>query len=201
MEQLYQESQQSDQAPDKKNNETMEWVKAIVIAVGLVLVIRWLLFAPFIVDGPSMHPNFSTGERIIVNKVIYDIRKPKPGEVIVFHVPSEGRDFIKRVIAVPGDTVKVQGDTVTVNGKPIDEPYIKEAVEAKHKNNELYNDKDFPNEDVQDGTVPEGHLFVMGDNRSDSRDSRMIGYIPYKDVVGRADLVFWPFNKVHFIKH
>lgn len=185
----------------KSKNETLEWIKAIVIAVVLVLIIRWIFFAPFIVDGPSMQPNFHTGERIIVNKIIYDIRKPKAGEVIVFHVPSERRDFIKRVIGVPGDTVTVKGDTVTVNGKPIDEPYIKEAVEAKHKNNGLYNDLDFPNDSVKDTKVPEGHVFVMGDNRSDSTDSRMIGYIPYKDIVGRADLVFWPLNKIHFIKH
>lgn len=200
MEQTFQEQQRPEKSPEIKRNEASEWFKAIVIAVILVLVIRWLLFAPFIVDGPSMQPNFYTGERIIVNKAIFDIRKPKPGEVVVFHVPSEGRDFIKRVIAVPGDTVKVEGDTVYVNGKAIAEPYIKDAIDAKHNVNQLYNDKDFPNDAFPDGTVPSGHIFVMGDNRSDSTDSRMIGYIPYKDIVGRADLVFWPFKDVHIIK-
>lgn len=201
MEQTFQEQQQRpEKSPEIKRNEAAEWVKAIVIAVILVLIIRWLLFAPFIVDGPSMQPNFFTGERIIVNKVIFDIRKPKAGEVIVFHVPSEGRDFIKRVIAVPGDTVKVEGDTVLVNGKAIAEPYIKDAIEAKHNSNQLYNNKDFPNNDFPDGTVPAGHVFVMGDNRSNSTDSRMIGYISYKDIVGRADLIFWPFKDIHMIK-
>lgn len=186
----------------KQPSEAMEWLKAIVIAVVLVLVIRWLFFAPFIVDGPSMQPNFHTGERIIVNKIIYDIRQPKHGEVIVFHVPSEGRDFIKRVIGVPGDTVKVEGDTVTVNGQVVDETYIKEAVNAKHNNNELYNtEADFPNERVSDGTVPEGYVFVLGDNRSNSTDSRSIGYVPFGDIVGRADLVLWPLQELHFIKH
>ncbi|SET44593.1 signal peptidase I [Paenibacillus sp. NFR01] len=187
--------------PKKQKNEALEWIKAIVIALVLVILIRWLLFKPFIVDGPSMQPNFHTGERVIVNEILYDFRAPHKGEVIVFHVPSEGRDFIKRVIAVAGDTVKVEGDVVTVNGEPIDEPYIKDAVDAAHNNNALYNNKDFPNEDFPDGTVPEGHIFVMGDNRSDSTDSRMIGYVPLSDIVGRADLIFWPMDDIKVINH
>ncbi|MGG6311249.1 signal peptidase I [Paenibacillus macerans] len=186
----------------KDKSEALEWLKAIVIAVVLVLLIRWLFFAPFIVDGPSMKPNFHTGERIIVNKIIYDIREPKHGEVVVFHVPSEGRDFIKRVIGVPGDTVRVEGDTVTVNGQVVDETYIKDAVIEKHNNNELYNtEANFPNEVVPEGTVPEGYVFVLGDNRSNSTDSRRIGFVPYGDIVGRADLVFWPLADLEFIKH
>src|SRR5690348_14722599 len=88
--------------PLKAKNEVWEWIKALVIAGVLVVVIRWFIFAPFIVDGPSMHPNFFTGERLIVNEIIYKIRKPKHGEVIVFHAP-EGKDYIKRVIALPGE--------------------------------------------------------------------------------------------------
>lgn len=196
------ETVQAPPAGKKEKSEALEWLKAIAIAVVLVLLIRWLFFAPFIVDGPSMQPNFHTGERIIVNKIIYDIRDPKHGEVIVFHVPSEGRDFIKRVIGVPGDAVQVEGDTVTVNGQVVDETYIKDAVIEKHNNNELYNNEaNFPNELVPDGTVPEGYVFVLGDNRSNSTDSRRIGYVPYGDIVGRADLVFWPLSDFQFIKH
>ncbi|RCX21330.1 signal peptidase I [Fontibacillus phaseoli] len=202
---LSEQSVQSDSPqdpPKKQKSETLEWLKAIVIAVVLVLLIRWLFFAPFIVDGPSMQPNFHTGERIIVNKIIYDIRGPKHGEVVVFHVPSEGRDFIKRVIGVPGDTVKVEGDTVTVNGQGIEEKYIQDVLNEKHNNNELYNtEANFPNEQVTDDTVPEGYVFVLGDNRSNSTDSRRIGYVPYGDIIGRADLVFWPLKDIEFIKH
>lgn len=186
----------------KEKSEALEWLKAIVIAVVLVVLIRWLLFAPFIVDGPSMQPNFHTGERIIVNKIIYDIREPKRGEVVVFHVPQEGRDFIKRVIGVPGDSVVIEGDTITINGQVIDEPYLQDELNEKHSNNELYNTKaNFPNEDVPEGTVPEGHVFVLGDNRSDSTDSRIIGFISYEDVIGRADLRFWPLKDIQLIKH
>jgi len=191
----------SQQLPPKQKNEVLEWMKAIAIALVLVVLIRWLLFKPFIVDGPSMQPNFHTGERVIVNEVLYDIRSPHRGEVIVFHVPSEGRDFIKRVIGVAGDKVTVEGDVVTVNGKPVNETYIQGAIDNAHNNNALYNNKNFPNEDFTDGTVPEGHVFVMGDNRSDSTDSRMIGYVPLGDIVGRADLIFWPVKDIEMINH
>lgn len=195
------EHEEPRQNKPKQKNEVLEWIKAIAIALVLVILIRWLLFKPFIVDGPSMRPNFHTGERVIVNEILYDIRSPKRGEVIVFHVPSEGRDFIKRVIGVAGDKVKVEGDVVTVNGQPVNETYIQGAIDEAHKNNALYNNKDFPNEQFPDGTVPAGHIFVMGDNRSDSTDSRMLGYVPLGDIVGRADLIFWPLKDVTWINH
>ena len=189
----------------RMGNEIFEWIKALAIAGLLVFVIRWFLVSPFIVDGPSMQPNFKDRERIIVNKIIYDIREPKRGEVIVFHVPEEKRDFIKRVIGVPGDTIRVEGDSVYINGEPIEESYLKESYDSKHAQGQDYNEKkfnsDFPNESFPDGKVSEDMLFVMGDNRSNSEDSRMIGYIPIDRVVGRADLVFWPIGDFHFIKH
>jgi signal peptidase I len=190
----------------KGSGELVEWIKALAIAGVLVFIIRWFLVSPFIVDGPSMQPNFLNRERIIVNKIVYDIRQPKRGEVIVFHVPEEGRDFIKRVIGVPGDTVKVEGDKIFVNGKQIAETYLKKAYDEAHAAGKLYNARnddrsDFPNGDFPDGKVPAGSLFVMGDNRPNSEDSRMIGFIPLNRVVGRADMVFWPLSEFHFISH
>jgi signal peptidase I len=188
------------QPEKKKKSETKEWIKAIVVALLLVVVIRWFLFEPFIVDGPSMQPNFHTGERVIVNKILYDIRTPQPGEVVVLKVPSQNRDFIKRVIAVAGDTVKVEGDKVTVNGKEISEPYIQSALDNAHAQGSDYNINNFPTENFPDGTVPAGHVFVMGDNRSNSQDSRMIGYIPLGDIIGRADVIFWPFSDAKWVE-
>jgi signal peptidase I len=187
----------------RTGNEITEWIKALAIAGLLVFVIRWFLLSPFIVDGPSMQPNFWNRERIIVNKIIYDIRQPQRGEVIVFHVPQENRDFIKRVIGLPGDTVKVEGDTVYINGKPYDEKYLKAAYDKAHAEGALYNrpDGNFPNSAFPDGVVPAGTVFVMGDNRPNSEDSRMIGYIPMNRIVGRADLVFWPINDFHLVTH
>lgn len=186
----------------RTSGELMEWIKALAVAGVLVFLIRWFLVSPFIVDGPSMEPNFWNRERIIVNKIIYDIREPKHGEVIVFHVPEEGRDFIKRVIGVSGDTVEVDGDTVKINGEKIEEYYLKEAYETAHAAGKLYNRQDgFPNYRFTDGKVPEGMLFVMGDNRSNSEDSRSIGFIPLDRVVGRADLIYWPLDDIQLVSH
>jgi signal peptidase I len=173
--------------------EVWEWAKALLIAAALVFFIRWLIFAPFIVEGPSMEPNFFTGERLIVSKIIYSIRKPERGEVIVFHADKE-KDYIKRVIALPGETIKVEGDKVYVNGQLLDEPYLKAVVDEAAKKGTTYNTRNFPEKTVADGTI-----FVMGDNRSNSADSRTIGFIKYDQIVGRADLIFWPFNKISLV--
>ncbi len=196
--------------PGKKSsvgNELKEWVKAIAIAVILVLIIRWLLFMPFIVDGPSMEPNFLTGERVIVNKVLYKFREPHRGEVVVFHVPEEGRNFIKRVIGVPGDKIRYEGDDLYVNDQKVDETYLKEAIEKAHEEGHLYNDgssgssPNFPNDQFTEAVVPEGHIFVMGDHRNNSKDSRMIGFVDMDEVIGRSDVIFWPLNKIKVIGH
>ncbi|MGO4541834.1 signal peptidase I [Paenibacillus sp. 2TAB19] len=185
--------------------EIVEWIKALVIAVVLVFIIRQFLFSPFIVDGPSMEPNFETGERLIVNKILYSIREPKFGEVVVFDVPDQHRKFIKRVIGVPGDVIRLEGDDLYINDKKIEEPYIKEAIEEAHARGELYNEPgintDFPNSQVTEATVPENTIFALGDNRSNSTDSRFIGFVRDEEIVGRADIIFWPLNKLEFIKH
>nr|WP_176444801.1 signal peptidase I [Paenibacillus herberti] len=203
MDEQLQEQQQPTSGGGKARKEIFEWVKALAIAAILVWVIRWFLFAPFAVDGPSMQPNFHTGERLIVNKILYDFREPKRGEVVVFHVPQQGRDFIKRVIALPGDTVRVEGDDVYVNDQKQEEPYLKGAIAEAQAKGELWNQNgpNFPNEFVSDMKVPADSFLAMGDNRSNSEDSRRIGYIPYDQVIGRADVIFWPMNDIQIIKH
>jgi signal peptidase I len=187
------------------SKEIVEWIKALVIAVVLVFFIRMFLFEPFIVDGPSMQPNFETGERLIVNKILYSIRDPHFGEVVVFDVPEQGRKFIKRVIGVPGDKIRVEGDELFINDQKVEEPYIAEAIAAAEAAGGMYNGDgpryNFPNDTVTEMTVPEGTIFAMGDNRSNSTDSRMIGFVEDDEIVGRADVIFWPLNKIEFIKH
>ncbi|WP_082096998.1 signal peptidase I [Paenibacillus wulumuqiensis] len=193
-------SSSTEHPPKSKKSEVKEWLIGIIVAVCLISIVRLFLFEPFVVSGQSMEPNFHNDERLIANKLLYDLRSPQPGEVIVLKVPSQHRDFIKRVIAVGGDTVKVEGDRLMVNGKAVDEPYIQSAVAAAQAQGSPYNINDFPTPALPDGKVPEGYLFVMGDNRSHSQDSRMIGYIPVNDVVGRAEMIYWPFSHFHWIQ-
>ncbi|MCI3919048.1 signal peptidase I [Paenibacillus sp. TRM 82003] len=177
--------------------EAVDWAKALIVAGVLVVVIRMFLFSPYLVDGSSMEPNFHDAERVIVNKILYDLRAPERGEVVVFHSPYNS-DYIKRVIALPGETVSVEGDTVYVNGEPLPQLFIQGETDRAAAAGGTYNNKDF-----QEQTVPEGHVFVMGDNRPDSHDSRSpdIGFIPFDRIVGRADVVIWPLSDIKLIKH
>ncbi|NBI29562.1 signal peptidase I [Chengkuizengella marina] len=176
-------------------NTSWEWVKSILIAVALVVIIRSFLFTPTVVSGQSMEPSFFNNDKLIVNKILYTIREPERGEVVIFKANQE-QDFIKRVIALPGETVEVKGDEVFVNGERLDEPYIKEEIEKAKQNGGSYNNLNFP-----EAIVPEGTVFVMGDNRPNSQDSRRIGFISYEQVIGRADLVIWPLQDLGIVSH
>lgn len=181
----------------KIKNELLEWTKALLIAFIVVFLVRWLAFNNYIVDGRSMEPNFSHGERVIVNKLIYPFRDPERGEVIVFLAP-EGKDYIKRVIGLPGERVKVIGDAVYVNGTPIDEPYLQEEIRRARDAGGSYNIGS-----TEEFTVPADALFVLGDNRPESLDSRnpFVGFVPLDNVRGRADLVYWPIGSIRLTDH
>ena len=105
----------------KEKNELWEWTKALLIAIGLAAIIRYFLFAPIVVDGLSMMPTLHNGDRMIVNK----LGKPDRFDIIVFHAP-EKKDYIKRVIGLPGDTVEYRNDILYINGEPYEEPYLDE---------------------------------------------------------------------------
>lgn len=180
-------------------HEIWDWTKSIVIAVVIVVGIRWIVADHYKVDGSSMEPTIHHGERVIVNKLLYKIRDPKHGEIVILHAP-EGKDYIKRIIALPGEEVSVKGDTVTINGKAIAEPYLTDAIKKSLKEGFPYNNMDYPLSD-EATIVPKGSVFVMGDNRSFSKDSRSIGFIKIDEVVGRADLVFWPFENFEVLEH
>ena len=159
--------------------EFIDWAITLGVAILLAFLIRHFLFAIFIVDGESMYPTLKDSEWLVVNKAIYLMDEPKPGQIVVFHA-TETRDYIKRVIAVEGDEIEIINGVVIINGEPIAEQYINEPME-------FYNN--YPKT-----IIPENKIFVMGDNRNRSADSRMpdIGLIDLSKVVGRADLVFWP---------
>ncbi|BCJ85229.1 signal peptidase I [Effusibacillus dendaii] len=168
---------------ENKKNETWEWIKSLGIAIILALAIHQFVFAQFMVDGESMMPTMQNQERLIVNKLIYHIHSPQRGEIIVFQYPSDTtKDFIKRVIGLPGDTIEVKGGKVYRNGQALNEPYLGEPTFGAYG----------------PVTVPTGKVFVMGDNRNNSKDSRdpSVGFVPDNLVVGRADLIFWPVSNM-----
>jgi len=171
---------------NNKTNEVWEWTKALAIAISIAFAIRYFLFSPIVVDGESMMPTLEDRERLIVNKIVYSFSQPQRGDIIVFHA-TENKDWIKRVIGLPGDTIEIKDDVLYINDEIVEEPYLEGAKKMFGGN---------LTDDVPKTVVSEGHLFVMGDNRPNSRDSRWIGTIPLDSVVGRADLVFWPIT--HF---
>lgn len=163
---------------------TREALETLILALVLTLLIRGFLVESFLVQGHSMEPTLLHGERLLVSKVLYRFREPKRGEVIVFRYPRDERtDFIKRVLALPGETVEVRLGRIYINDQPLDEPYIwKSGVYS-----------------MPPMLVPEGHLFVMGDNRTNSEDSRVFGPVRLSNVKGKAFVVFWPLPRAHLL--
>lgn len=184
---------------DKKpKNESWEWIKALLIAFGLAAIIRVFLFTPIVVDGVSMMPTLSDGDRMIVNKIGYTIGKPNRFDIVVFHAPEQ-KDYIKRIIGLPGDQVEYREDQLFINGKPLEEPYLDKYKAELTDDSSLT--EDFTLEDkIGSHVVPEGSIFVLGDNRRKSKDSRHIGAVSIDEVIGNTSVVFWPFNEIGIVK-
>lgn len=158
-------------------NEVWEWVKSITIAIIIALLIRGYVVEIFVVEGHSMQPTLQNQERLMVNKFIYRLKEPTYGDVVVFSY-SPDRDFIKRVVATGGDTVKINNQVLHVNGEKYEEDYLFDHYMP----------------DYGPVTVPEDHVFVLGDNRNNSMDSResSVGHIPLERIKGKAMVIFWP---------
>jgi signal peptidase I len=174
-------------------SEFWEWIKALFIALLIAFIIRVFFFTPAIVEGASMQPTLHDQNRMIVSK----IGEPKRFDVVVFHATEE-KDYIKRVIGLPGDRIEYKDDTLYINGKPYDEPYL-ESSKQELINGPLTNSFTLRETPVGGDVVPEGHLFVMGDNRRNSMDSRHIGAIPVDSVVGITNLVVWPIKEIKIL--
>ncbi len=167
--------------------------ETLVIAGGIFVVIYAFLFRPYQVKGESMMPNYQDGEYILTNLIALRLGDIQKGEVIVFKAPNDGeKDYIKRVIATAGDTVMLKDGYVFVNGKMIDESSYLPSDFKTHGENFL--------KDGQVVTVPEGSIFVLGDNRNFSSDSRDWGFVPISEVIGKSMIVYWPPQKFHIIQ-
>ncbi|MGI8492055.1 MAG: signal peptidase I [Acidimicrobiales bacterium] len=171
-----------------------EWLVIIVVAVGVALLIRAFLFQPFYIPSPSMSPTLQVGDRVLVNKVSYDLHSIHRGDIVVFAKPpndsSPGiKDLIKRVIGLPGETIQGIDGLVYVNGRKLSEPYLPHQSVANATRSAF--PATFPAT-----AIPAGDYYVLGDNRSNSADSRFIGPIPGKLIVGRAFFRLWPLSAV-----
>jgi signal peptidase I len=169
---------------------TTRWLRQIVettlIALVLIFALR-LTMQSFHIAGQSMEPTLHDQEYILVNKAAYLLRPPTRGDIIVFKYPLDPQeDYIKRIIAVPGDIVSVVNNMATVNGVTIKEPYINKDNVAT------------PYPPMQNRVVEQNEYFVMGDNRSNSSDSRQWGFVPRDNIIGKAIVIYWPLNQNNF---
>ncbi|MEW8971427.1 signal peptidase I [Mesobacillus jeotgali] len=177
----------------KERSEMWEWMKAFLIAIVLAFVVRSFLMTPIEVKGASMEPTLHSQERMFVTK----IGEPKRFDIVVFHA-TEDKDYIKRVIGLPGDRVEYKDDVLYINGKPYDEPYLNES-KKQIPYGLLTGSFTLSETPVGSEVVPEGHVFVLGDNRRNSRDSRHIGAVPIDSIVGTTKFVFYPLKEMKIL--
>ena len=166
--------------PPKKGGGLVEFAIIVLIAFALVFgLVRPFVVEAFYIPSESMVPTLEVGDRVFVNKFVYRFSQPKRGDVVVFgSTEGEQEDLIKRVVGVPGDEVAVFDGALYVNGERWEEPYL---------------NRDLPDTSYYaPTTVPEGKVFVMGDNRANSRDSRFFGPLPIDNIEGEAFVIFWP---------
>lgn len=161
----------------------LDLVETLALAAVLFFAIN-AISARVRVDGFSMLPTLQNGEYVLVNRLAYRADLPDHGDIIVFASPVNEQDLIKRVIGLPGDQLRISGGQVYLNGQTLEEPYIAAAP--------LYDGE---------WTVPEGQLFVLGDNRNDSSDSHAWGLLPVENVIGKAVLIYWPPEDWNLIEH
>jgi signal peptidase I len=161
-----------------------EWILPILVAVVLAVLLRTFVLEPRLIPSASMEPTLQIGDRVIVEKLFFHPSALQRGDVIVFNEPNLTESpLIKRVIGLPGETVLLKDGAVYVNGLPLHESYIKEQAFG----------------DFGPVTVPPDKLFMLGDNRNNSSDSRVWGFADFSWVIGKADLIYWPPAHIHMI--
>jgi len=178
-----------------------EYAEAIIIAILIALFIRTFVVQAFKIPSGSMKPTLLVGDHILVNKFIYGVKipfvrktmipvdSPRQGDIVVFIYPEDrSKDFIKRVIGVGGDTVEIKNKQIFINGKP-----YKDSV-GGYTDDRVYPGSMQPRDNFGPVKVPPESLFVMGDNRDQSYDSRFWGFVDLKDVTGKAFIIYWSWN-------
>jgi signal peptidase I len=163
----------------------VELGETVLPAIVIAVLINLFLAQATRVYGSSMEPNLHTDQRLVVEKVSYHLHPPRRGDVVVIRMPERGPELlIKRVIALSGETIEVRGGSVYINGEPLEEDYLPRKTTGTYG----------------PSTVPEGNVFVMGDNRGASNDSRIFGPVPLDRVVGRAWVSYWPIENMGLVE-
>jgi len=164
----------------------LDFAKTLVVAFVLAQLVMVGVAQAFQVEQYSMEPTLLPHDRVLVNKLIYRVREPHRGDVIVLRYPRDpGRNYIKRIVAVPGDTVEIKSGHLQINGTAVEEMYLNGA----------------PSGDYGPETVPAGSFFVLGDNRNNSEDSRAFGFLTRAQVVGQASLIYWPPQRMRLLRN
>jgi signal peptidase I len=169
--------------------EGVEWLKSIGIGLIIFVFLRTFFISNYVVEGESMMPTLQDGNLLMINKM----SEIERFDIVVFHANTE-EDYVKRVIGLPGDTIEYKNDVLYINGKPYDEPYL---APYKEKLIDGLLTGDFTLYEVTgQQKVPKGHIFVLGDNRLGSWDSRHFGFVSLDQVVGKVNLRYWPINEI-----
>ena len=168
----------------KRGNALTEWLVVVAVAVGAALMVRAFVLQQFAVSGYSMISTLHDGDRVLVNKLSYRLHDPRRGDVVVLKTleGADERDLIKRVVGLPGETVEYRACVLYIDGRELVEPYLDPAVVTRTS----------CGSDQVPIEVPPDQVYVMGDNRAGSKDSRALRPIPYADLIGRAFVVIWP---------
>lgn len=187
-----------------KKSALREWIEAAAVALVLALVIRAFIVQAFKIPTGSMRPTLLEGDLILVNKFIYGAKVPftdwrlprlhpmQRGDVVVFIYPEDRKkDYIKRLVAFPGETVEIRNGTIYINDKPLMDPVFNQKY--------YYNRGDLAAEGSKIN-VPEGNYFVLGDNSASSKDSRYWGFVPHKNILGKAMMIYWPIQRIRVVK-
>ena len=169
--------------------ELFSWITSFAVSFTILALLFIFVGKPFTVSGQSMYPTLHNNDRMLMSK-LGDINR---FDVVVLHAPDQDKEYIKRVIGMPGDTVEVKEGKLYINGQPVEQPFINKEILV---NKTVYIDDFTLQELTGESKVPEGKYFVMGDNRGVSRDSRMIGFIDRTAIEGKAVFTIWPYNRI-----
>jgi signal peptidase I len=177
-----------------KGRTILEYVVLAVVAVAVALLIQAFLVKPYRIPSASMEDTLLIGDRVLVDRISWRFSQPERGDIVVFHPPFDGPVLIKRIIGLPGNEISLNGGFVYVNGKRLDEPYVR-RIDGRQEPSEPFSNG-LPWSLQEPYKVPAGSYFVMGDNRTDSGDSREFGPIKRGQFVGRAFAKYWPPGRI-----